>query len=52
VGIQGHDANSIIGTAVQEQLDGLNGKLSGAGMGIDKLEIVKGAIKVEIAPAH
>jgi hypothetical protein len=52
VGIQGPGANPIVAKAVQEHLDGLNTKLSRARMNVDKLEIVKGAIKMEIGPAR
>lgn len=52
VGIPGHGPDSVIAKAVQKQLDGLNTKLSQAGLGVDKLEVVKGAIKMEIGPAH
>ncbi|MGH2595836.1 MAG: hypothetical protein ACRDH7_07715 [Actinomycetota bacterium] len=50
VDIQGQTPDSVIAKAVQKQLNGLNAKLSQAGMGINKVDVVKGAIKIAITP--
>jgi hypothetical protein len=52
VDIQGQTPDSVIAKAVQKQLDGLNAKLSQAGMGIERVNVVKGAIKIGISPAQ
>lgn len=50
--LAGHDPDPIVTKIVQRHLDGLNGKLSRAGVGIDSLEIHEGAINLVVGPAH
>jgi hypothetical protein len=48
VDVQGQPSDSVIAKAVQKQLDGLNAKLSGAGMAVDHVHVTDGAINVNI----
>ncbi|MEO8423919.1 MAG: hypothetical protein ABI595_08400 [Actinomycetota bacterium] len=52
VDIPGQASDSVVTKAVQKHLDGLNGKLARAGMGIDGLEVQKGAISMVVGPTH
>ena len=48
VDVQGHAPGSVVARAVQKQLDGLNTKLSRAGMAVDQLHVTNGAINLNI----
>jgi hypothetical protein len=52
VDVQGQAPDSVIVKAVQKQLDGLNTRLSQAGMGVDRVDFVKGAIKIAVDSGH
>jgi hypothetical protein len=48
IDVQGHAPDSLVAKAVQKQLDGLNTKLSRAGMAVDQLHVTNGAINLNI----